>query len=243
MISGTRLHETVRRDINRINSEYLKAVSVADVDGFLTESWFTIYENLVQKSEVNSLADDRIKQKVLRSIPIKISKSDKDTVKIKYPKDTYRVIRRYAKACREGCDSRNIQIHITQTSDLNESVKDTYWEPSFEWEETLGIQDKDGLIVYHNCKFDINEVVIDYYTKPKPIRCPQLIKTSGYKLGAYIDSNGDQVTTSSDFEIDSTDLWLKVSHYAAAKILMSMGDLQGYESLMKSVELDERILL
>ena len=96
MVKASKLHETFRRDINRVNSEYLKSLSVIDVDGFLTEAWFTLYENLVLKSETNPLADDRIKQKLKRDIAFSSKPYSKNAVKITYPKDHYRTIRRYA---------------------------------------------------------------------------------------------------------------------------------------------------
>lgn len=245
MIKATELHGSFRRVINRINSAYLKSISVVDVDGFLTDAYYTIYENLVIKAEVNSLAEDRIRQKLVRGHPLTPVKNDSNSTKVTYPDDTYRVLRRYAKACREGCDSRTLTVHISQSSDLNESLKDTFWSPSWEWEETLGIQDSNGLIVFDNCDFETKEVVIDYFTKPRPIKCPSLVRDDCYRVtnGQYIDVNGNTVSADSDFELDTTDLWLKVANLAAAKALMNSGAIGDYRTMMESVLADEKIFL
>jgi hypothetical protein len=246
MIKASKLHETFRRDINRINSGYLKSISVIDVDGFLTEAWFTIYENLVVKSEKNPLADDRIRQKLKRDQVFSSKPYSKDAVRIDYPKDLYRVVRRYANVCREGCDTRMLNVHLIQTHQLNESLRDTNWEPSFEWEETISLQDSTGLIVYTD-NSQYKEIVLDYYTKPIPVRCPSLVNDTscGYAAirGSYIDNEGNSVSTDSDFEIDSTDMWMKVAHLAAAKALMNIGDTQDYTKMLNSIISDEKILL
>lgn len=246
MVKASKLHETFRRDINRVNSEYLKSLSVIDVDGFLTEAWFTLYENLVVKSELNSLADDRIRQKIKRDIVLTTEPYSIQAVKAVYPKDHYRTVRRYAKGCVDGCASKFLIVHPVQTHHLNESLKSTNWQPSFEWEETISVQDADGIIVYKD-HFDVPEIIIDYYTKPLPIRCPQLVNdiNCGYATfrGKYIDNEGNIVDTDSDFELDSTDLWIKVAHLAAAKALMNIGDTQDYSKMLDAVVSDEKILL
>lgn len=244
MIKATLLHETFRGDINRVNSDYLKSISVVDVDRLLSNTWKVVYENLVQKAEVNSLVDDQIRQKLKRNQIFTPTKG-KEFVKITYPNDLYRVIRRSAVGCLDGCNSKKIKVHPAQTSDLNESLSSDYWSPSWEWEETFSVQDDKGLIVYHNCKFDINEIVLDYYTKPRSIKCPSLVKDDCYKVskGQYIDHANNIVTVDEDFEVDSTDLWLKVAHLAASAALMNTGDLQDYKALVESIMLNEKIFL
>lgn len=244
MIPATKLHQTFRLDINRINSDYLKSISVSDVDTYLTNSYYTIYENLVQKAESNSLIEDQIKQKLVRNKSLNVI-TDKEYSKVIYPKEVFRVIRKRAIVCREGCKSKTISLHPVQSSDLSESLSSDYWKPSFEWGESLYIQDSNGLLVYHNCDFEIKNIIIDYYTKPKPIRCPSLIKDDCYKSysGEYIDDEGNAVTVDSNFELDSTDLWLKVSHLAASAALRNTGDLQDYKAALESVITNEKIFL
>lgn len=244
MIKATKLHETFRGDINRINSDYLRALSVVDVDMLLTDTWFTIYENLIAKFETNSVIDDHLRQKLVRNKSFKPTK-EKGYVKVKYPNELRTVVRRSAVACADGCEQRILKTHPVQTSDLNESLTSNYWSPSWEWEETLFIQDSDGIILYDDCNFKIKEVLLDYLTKPKPIKCPSLVKDDCYKAmkGQYIDHSNTIVTVDEDFEIDSTDLWLKVAHLAAASALKNVGDLQNYKAIMDTVLTNEKIFL
>lgn len=245
MIKATKLHEAFRRNINRVNSSYLKSISVIDVDGYLTEAWFTIYENLVVKSEMNPLADDRIKQKLVRDYLLIPEAYNKDSVKVKYPTEIYRVVRKVAIGCIEGCNSRSLIVHPLQTHNISESLKSDFWKPSFEWEETLCIQDSNGLIVFKDCDMNISEVYIDFYTKPQPIQCPSLVEDNCYATmkSKYIDHEGKIIDTDSDFEMDSTDLWIKVANLAAAKALMNSNDQLDYKNMLESIITDEKLLL
>lgn len=244
MIKATRLHDTFRRSINRINSKYLKSVSVVDVDGFLTDAYFTIYENLAVKSEVNGTMEDKIRQKLVRNAAFKIKKN-KQYVKITYPDNLYKVIRRNAIGYRDGCLVRDINPISTQSTDLNRSLSSPFWEPSFEWEETLAIQDSDGLIVYTNGDFDVKEVILDYYTKPLPIKCPSLVDDDCYGVskGSYVDSSNNEVTADSDFELDSTNLWIKVAKLAAINALRSIGDVNDYRTALEELSVEDKIFL
>lgn len=236
MIKATKLQEEYRRHLNRRNSSYAKAISVADGDAYLNAAIDLIYENLVIKFETTDLIRNHLRI-LQEEESIIVEKIDENRSRISLPEDYYKLLRARAHVCKGKCE-KYIDIQVVQTSDINKTLKDPFWKPSFEWERLFGKEMGDYFILYHNCDFNPKEVEFEYLRKIKHIATPSLTPN-----GSYINSEGVIINQNQNFEIDSTSLWLRVAKLAAVMTLNDMGDVQDFQSQMQELLAIDKMFL
>lgn len=239
MIKATKLQEEYRRHLNRLNTDCEKSVSISDGDAYINEAIDIIFENLVVKFEINDLVRNHLRQLEVSNYKIIPEVLDKNISKAKYPEDFYKFGRSFIKVCHRHCNiEKTIGLHVVQTADLNKSLKDPYWQPSWEWEIGLAQESGNDLLIYHNCQYDPKEVYIDYIRKPKHIQTPSLTKN-----GSYTNSSGEVVSQNIDFEIDSTFLWRKIVSLAALNTALDHGAVQDYSLKLQNILTLDKIYL
>lgn len=242
MIPAKVLQEEYHRQLNRINAEYNQRISVIDSDGFINEGIDTVFENLAIKFESNSLVRNHLRQLEIKKFtykPKQIVKVDKDTSKVSYPKEFYLLTRQSLVACKEHCSvERVLDLTMIQSSDLNSALKDPNWEPSYEWEQALVEDAGNDLYIYHNCKFNIKSVEIDYLKKPNHIATPSLIKN-----GASYIKNGKTISEDINLEVDSTYFWRKAVQVAVLNTKAALGDVQDYNAELNTILVLDRLFL
>ena len=229
MISAKSIQEEYRRHLNRIYADADQRINVIDADGFINEAIDLVFENYAIKFESNSFLRNTLRQlevKKYKYKPKNITKVDKDTSKINYPDRFYLLTRQSLTACKDDCvDEKNLDLAMLQSSDLNSALRDPNWEPSFEWEQALVEDAGDSLYIYHNCKFKIKEVEIDYLMKPNHIATPSLIKN-----GASYIKDGKTITSDINFEMDSTFFWRKAVAVAVLLTQRALGDVTDFQT-------------
>lgn len=236
MIKATQLQAEYRRHLNRINSSYGSRISTIDGDGFLNEAIDQIFENFAVKFEYNTQVRNHLRQLEVKNKEIKAKALNKESSYIDYPKDFYMLTRATTRGCKGSCE-RSIDLFTIQTSDLTSALKDPNWEPSFDWEQGLIDDVGNSLIVYHNCKYDVKSVTIDYLRKPKPIATPSLAN------GNYIIHDGTSISKDIDFEIDSTFFWRKAVRLAAINTALALGDYPNYQQEVAELLLLDKIFI
>jgi hypothetical protein len=236
MISASLMQEEYRRQLNRVDAAHGSRVPVIEADGFLNQGIDIVFENLSTKFQLHSTATNHLRQLEEKRVKLKPKKFDKDSVYIDYPSNFYLLTNQFVKACRKDCDTeRVLDIYIVQSSDLNQSLKDPNWRPSFEWEQTIAEQAGNSLIVYHMCDFDVKEVRIDYLRKPNHIATPSLLQD-----GTSYVKDGKTITSNIDFEVTSTFFWRKAVEVAVLLTLTSLGDNMDYQAeLSRILNLDK----
>lgn len=239
MISATVLQEDYRRHLNRRNTDCEKSISIADGDAYINEAIGVIFENFVVKFETNDLIRNHLRQLEVINYKLIPEKNSDNSVKIIYPDRFYKLSRIYIKVCNKDCKiERVIPVRTIQTSDINNTLKDPYWKPSFAWERSFGHEADEGFIIYHNCEFDIKEVYIDYVRKPNHIQTPSLTVNK-----YYINSDNKKITKNIDLDIDSTFFWRKVTRLAAINTLLDFGDVQDYQAELQQLLNIDKIFL
>lgn len=234
------MQEEYRRLLNRINTSYEQNIGVIDADAFINGAIDSVFENIAIKFEGNTLVRNHLRQLEVKHKKIKTKKVDKDISRIDYPDNFYMLTRQFAKACKDGCtEEKVINLYMIQTSDLNQSLRDPNWKPSFAWEEALVEDAGNSLLIYHNCEFKIKEVQIDYLRKPKHIATPSLLKTGC----DYVTSDGKTITSDINFEIDSTLLWRHIVRVAVGNTLVAMGDTSDYQANLANTMALDKIFL
>lgn len=239
MITATVLQEDYRRHLNRRNTDCETSISIADGDAYINEAIDVVFENFAVKFETNDLLRNHLRQLEVAEYEVPIEKNDKISVKITYPERFYKLTSMYVIGCNKDCKKeRRINVHVIQTSDVNKSLKDSYWKPSYQWERSFGHEVGDGFLIYHNCDFEIKKVIINYLKKPNHIQTPSLTVNK-----YYVKSNGEKVTEDIGLEIDSTFFWRKVTRLAAVNTLLDKGDIQDYQSEMQQLLSIDKIFL
>lgn len=229
MIACEKLHNAFILKANHSNSNYLKRLSTAQRDIYLNEAKDVVFESLVKTPEIDPEVRNHLRQIERKNVCVEcIDKGDYSVAA--YPEDFYRRLRQVAIATKEGCEKRELLIHVLQSDKLTESLKSPYWEPSFEYEETLGDDGEDGFYVWHRKKFGVEKVCFDYIRKIGPIACPEL-----EDCGSYVNEEGEKVDTNLDFEIDATYFWRRVVDVAVLMAKRDVDDVTNYQTELQMI--------
>lgn len=73
------------------------------------------------------------------------------------------------KACHGECSDRTTKIWLVEEADINEILSDNNSKPSFDWAETVGTLVGNKLRIYTNNEFNITDVNLMYYRKPRAV--------------------------------------------------------------------------
>lgn len=228
-IDCKKLHYAFLQKANHSNSQYLKQLSEAQRDMYFNEALELIFETLVKVPEIDSEVRNHIR--TLEKKGVCLDCEDRGNYCVaKYPEDFYRRLRQTALATKEGCGERELLIHVIQSDKLTEALKSPHWSPSYDYEETVGDDGEDGLYVWHNGKFTINKVCLDYIRKPKQVACPQMPGCE-----KYITLDGTVLTQNSDFEIDSTYMWRMVVDVAVLLAKRDVDDITNFQTQLNTI--------
>lgn len=229
MIDCEKLHYAFQLKATHSNSNYLKSLSAAQRDIYLNEAIDTVFESLVKAPEIDPEVRNHLRQLERKNVCVDCINKGAYAV-VAYPDDFYRRLRQTLIATKEGCEKRELLIHVLQSDKLTESLKSPYWKPSFEYEETLGDDGEDGFYVWHNNEFGAEKVCFDYIRKVKHIACPEL-----EDCGSYTNETGDKVDTNVDFELDATFFYRKVVDVAVLMAKRDVDDVTNYQTQLQMI--------
>lgn len=233
MIKATEFHYEFLKQINRVNSDFNKSISVAARDSYFNHAKEVVLENYFAIAESNSTVRNHLRQLEVKKRELDCIAKDDTCCVVSFPLDFYRLLRQSADLCTDKCSEvRTVRIHTIQTDDISESLKDPYWEPSFEWEETFGEEGEEGYYVYIKPGYDVKKVYIDYLRKPGNIAAPSLLDCESK---CYTNSKGEEVCNDSDFDVDSTWLWRKIVDVSVVFALRDLGQVDDVRSKMEEI--------
>jgi hypothetical protein len=67
------------------------------------------------------------------------------------------------------CPARPLTVYLSQEADVDVLLRDEFNKPSFEWGESFCTLQGNRLRIYHNDSFEVSQVMLSYYRKPRPI--------------------------------------------------------------------------
>ncbi len=207
-IPATKLHHEFRRRINRGDSSANESFEVIDIDSYLTEAQSIFYTNRLALAETSPQIREELRKAEIKDYCDKctLNKKDNKVCIFKYPNDYYRRIRQTANvSCTDdrNCKDKTITLRIAQSDDISEILTDPFRKPSFEFNEAWADEGSEGLYVYHNNAFTVNNVCISYYKRLPDIAAPSLVEPDKF----YIGGDGKKVTVDQGFILDNTDAW------------------------------------
>lgn len=216
-MTAATLYYEIRRRINNINSNERRQVHIEEIHSVANEAYQIMVENMVDLAELNPKLREDLRPLERKKASLSFTCGDKCCIAA-YPDDYYRRLNQKIVASRSDCPNREMLVHMVQADDLNYSLQDPFWKPSFEWEETIADDGEDGLYIYHNGDFDIEEVIIDYYRKPGTIAFPSCVRNSKDDeegSGSYVIKGDQEYTVDIDPELTNNFQMRKVADIAA----------------------------
>lgn len=228
MIDARSVHNQVRRKLNRINSNYSNYIGVPDLDEYLNEALQVWVKNKSTVAEINSSIRNDLSEIEIKDHSLKFSQR-KGKVVAELPKDYLKGLRRIAKATLDDCKSKTIKIEIVRSDEVENLLDNPYKTPNFMWGETIGDEAHDGLHIWTDGEFTIEEVIIDYIRKPKEIRCPSLLDSGSYTIGSKIYSVDQGLELTRNYQVN------EITDLATLFVLRDISDSQEYQTQIDKI--------
>lgn len=175
MVSNVKLIYDFFLKHNGFNTASGQNYKIKDVVSILNEANLLLFENSVQRAEVDRRYEDFVRVYKVKHKSLTLEESGKYVI-ASYPTDLYKRLNQTATVSCEGCDcDKNIPIRIVQSDDLSEARRNPYRYSDFAWEQIIAEQGGNNLYVYHDNKLEIKTVEIDYYRNPTLIQNESLV--------------------------------------------------------------------
>lgn len=237
MIKVKKLHAEIKRRMNRVFSDYDRALTVVDIDAYINQAKEILLENYSAIVEKNRTLGDKLKSLEIKNKQLeKLSTNSKSTI-FKLPSDHYTTLNRYCKAKSYECELEDsLFVNDIQTHKIEESLRDVNVQPSFNWRETFSNEDSQGLHIYHGDIMNITEAYIDYLKW-----IPDVAYYSGVANGLYISQDGETITEDKHLMIDNPIVWRKIIDIVEYQIEK---DLNGNPKLpMETILFNEKVYI
>lgn len=236
MFSAKRLVAEFDRKFDRFDGQYKKTLRIEHKISVINEAISVYFNNRVRIAESNAQVRDDLRPYEVKEKVLKVKKGGDGYVIAEIPKDCYRIMRRRVIASRAGCGQKELPVYLFQTNDLNNAIKNPFWQSSFEWEQVIGDEGADGIYLWHHGRFDIDDVIVDYYRTPKEVQCASCTKD-----GSYEDYNGKMITSDVPLGFDSTVVMNDIIDISVLIARRDLGDSVDYPLLLKGI-LDAKML-
>lgn len=210
MIKVQKLHYEVRRQLNRINTEWDTNIDTVDIDGYLNQAKEILLENYNAIVEKNKTISNRLRSLEIKNKKLtKVVSTHNKAYTFELPSDHYFTLNKYAIGKSKFCDKLNqLFVHNVQTHKIEEALRDPKWQPSLQWRETFSNEDSKGINIYHNDILIIEEVYIDY------IRWVPDVANVTDAAGTYITADGETPFEDKHLMINDPILWRKITDIA-----------------------------
>lgn len=234
MVNIGKLHEQFKLIVNRLDSNQNKTFSVSVIDSYLNRAQDAIIERLMKEVEEKTSLRNHLRVLEKKNVSLEIIEIQNEYVVAKLPKDYYRLLRQEAVVSTSQCnESRKILVRTVQSDKLSEILRDPYWEPDLEWEETVGDEASKGYYVFKKPDWTVSKVLVDYMRKPKAMAAYNL---SGCTIERpYVLSDGTPVTSDQHCEFSDTYLWRYIGDLAAMFALRDLGQLDDAKTKMEEM--------
>lgn len=196
MIAVERLHTHFLLSANHRDKQYLKNLVPSQRDAYFNRAKDWIIEHLAPLAETNEEVRNLLLPWTKRKVVLTQNGGGTDYIKYSLPTDYFRSLRYEAIAAVEGCENRLMKVRRPPSDKLTDASHSSLWNPSWEWEETLGQEGDDGFRVFFT-DFSIVQVFLDYVRKVKDVASPEIEPN-------YQNDAGEFVATNQDFEGEET---------------------------------------
>lgn len=234
-VSSRKMVYDFRRKFNAALSGRNIKIPVVDIIAYLNEAQETWYRDRIPKAGIApSITNDlRVFKVTQRSLSILTVRPGK--LLAKYPRHLYKRLNQEVVATCKICPNikKEFPILIVQTDDISPSRKDTYLRADFQYEQLPAEEANDGLYLHVDGAFEVENVVISYYRKPREIHAPSLSKCDDQSDSFYYIYNGDKISKDQDFEVDNTYAYNTVVDIAVLYALRDHGEINDFQTQLQ----------
>lgn len=229
MITARRLVADFDIRFDRFHTQYEKNFRLVEKLSIINEAFQIYFDNRVRRVEVDSEVRGELRPFEKKEVKFPLIRTTDEYSIFEIPEDKYKILRLRAKIRKGSCPPVNISATIFQTDDLNQSLRNVFWSASYEWEQIIADEGKEGMYLFHQGQFEILEVVADYIFHPGELHAPSL--ASG---GTYVDWNG--ITQTLDRNIDSNVFNSRIIVDIAVLIARNIvGDLNDFQAATSKI--------
>lgn len=230
MISPRRSIIEFDRKYDRLVGEGDSRLRLEDKLGLINEALEIYFENSVKIAEVNSMVRNDLRNLEEKEVELTLQKSTSKYNIYEIPEESYKILRQRVLVSKGTCEDKEIPVIMFQTDDLDNARKSPFWKSSFEWEHALGDEGSKGLFVWHEGGFEIKELIVDYYRKPREIHAPSMSSKKEYE-----DWNGILRTKDQGLELSSTYSHRKIIDIAILLAKAYLGDVRDFEIQLNKI--------
>lgn len=237
-ISSKKLVYDFHRKYHAIVTGAENELALVDIIAYLNEAQEIWFENRVFIAQTNQKVRNDLRVFKKDKIKLGCKAIDDKCCLAKYPTDLYHRLNQIAITSKDCCpDKKEIIPRILQSDDLHEARRNPYRKANFFFEQLNAIETREGLIVYHDGELNVEDVMIDYYRKPKEIHAPshELCPAEGYYL-----YDGRLISKDQNFEVDNTYVNNLISDIAVLIASRDITDRVGFESQIQKILSVER---
>lgn len=231
MIKATKLIYDFDREYARFNTSHSKKIKLIDKLAIINKAQNLFVEHYARLAEVDSKYRRLLSPLEEKNIELKVVESVKDYNVYEKPHESVKTLRNLAYINKDGCGSKELDITIIQTDDLNRARNNPNWKSSFAWEQVLGDYGNKGLYVWHESDFSVDKVLADYIRKPKEIHAPSLLLPNK----SYIDWNGVERTEDIDCEFDDSYVGDVIINLSVVIADSTVNDTSDYQLKIKEI--------
>jgi hypothetical protein len=198
MVSVHTLHYNFERVCHRLHTSIEKDVSAVDIDSYLNKAKNILLNRYDQFIQINREFSKILKDIEVHDKELKLFKSNSEYSLYKLPDNYYNYLRVNLDVFTDKCTDRQAirtTTYVTQDT-LNETLKDSFRNPSWYFRRCLYTFVDDKIKIYHNSKYKIDNVKLSY------IRwIPDVAAASLSIKGKYLLSDQKTVITE-DIDLD-----------------------------------------
>jgi hypothetical protein len=242
MVSARRLVNEFKRRYATVRSGNAgRTLSTVDICSYLNEGLSIYFENRAQSYEEQSFVRNELRQLEVKSSVWKVSDTKRDFYIFDFPEKYYKLLRAEALANRESCGDKYLSVRLVRTNVLNNLIKDPFWKPSFQYEETFADEGDMGLYVYYDREdFEVKELLVDYLRHPQEIHCPSCLTADEDVYQTY---DGKIIKKDTGLELTATDSSRKIVDLAVLCAYRDTGQADDYNSQLAKILQTDTIFL
>lgn len=177
------------------------------LDAAVNEALQIYFERMVDYAEESAKVASAIslwKTKEIRLDPVERTNL---SYVFKLPENYYRNQGEYAYVSKGSCKNRYCELHREPGFKIPSLLKNSDWQPSFEWGETIWDQAADKMHVYHGNTMSIDAVLLDYYRWPLKLISTELYPKDEIPLDPATNT---PLTVNIGLEVSSQESFRKV---------------------------------
>lgn len=179
------------KDIRNVDDKKYKDLLVPEKIAILNRASDILFDKVFLNRDKDPRFNEWLKPFFKDGDDLELIKKGKDCNVYKYPPGQNSITSIYVNVSSGGCTATFDATPIMKQS-FSSALTNSFWEPSFEFEQTFRTMDQEGIAIYHKGNFNIDKAIINWVSRPVEFHAPKLVKPEGiyvYHDGKTIKEN------------------------------------------------------